>query len=93
MAGLFPQPRAAAATEDEWLIEQMIAIAISVDRLPYSSEFEAVYRRWRRLYGGKHPHRSTLFGRLVNMRKQGRIPRFGRKPCPPTPASNEGIGA
>ncbi|MBI1371145.1 MAG: argininosuccinate lyase [Phycisphaera sp.] len=59
--------------EDEALITAYRELGRTLDDLPYTDEFEALYKA-----AGGERSRSDVLRRLMNMRKAGKLPRLGR---------------
>ena len=57
--------------EKERLRDLYSQCELTVDRLPYSEEFEAIYQD----FGNKSVSKSELFFALANMRKRKELPR------------------
>lgn len=75
-----PQPTLFQTSDDDLLISVYQKQGRTLDDLPYTEEFEALYSA---MYGeaeagGPHPTRAQVFHRLHNLRKAGRLPRMGR---------------
>lgn len=69
------------APEDQRLIEQYEKTGRTLDALPYTPEFEAMYQSLAA--GGDRRERREIFHRLHNLRKASRLPRLGRTEEPP----------
>src|SRR5690349_18648294 len=71
-----PTPRLFPDSDDDLLISVYRRQARTLDDLPYTSEFEAIYAA---IYGDDRTNRrADLFHRLHNLRKAKRLPRLGR---------------
>ncbi|MEM9882439.1 MAG: hypothetical protein AAF800_05960 [Planctomycetota bacterium] len=85
---LFPH---SPLNDDDTLIAVYAKQRRTLDDLPYTDEFEAIYTA---MYGpdgvhDEHQTRDAVFHRLHNLRKAGKLPRLGRAKSPPprvTPA-------
>lgn len=66
-----------ATNDDDLLISVYQKQGRTLDDLPYTDAFEALYAA---MYGGDNdaPSRSHVFHRLHNLRKAGKLPRMGR---------------
>ena len=64
-------------SDDELLISVYTRQGRTLDDLPYTTEFEAIYDAMAEQEGGRVT-RQALFHRLHNLRKAGRLPRLGR---------------
>lgn len=74
--------------DDDLLVNVYVKQGRTLDDLPYTDEFEALYTT---MYGpdgrdADHPltqSRARVFHRLHNLRKAGKLPRLGRAKSPP----------
>ncbi|MEM6458418.1 MAG: hypothetical protein AAF710_03395 [Planctomycetota bacterium] len=71
--------------DDDTLIAVYAKQGRTLDDLPYTDEFEAIYTA---MYGpdgthAAHQTRDAVFHRLHNLRKAGKLPRLGRAKSPP----------
>jgi hypothetical protein len=77
-----PQPALFETSDDELLISVYARQGRTLDDLPYTQEFESIYAAMVGDGGQSEPlgsvSRSSLFHRLHNLRKAGRLPRLGR---------------
>lgn len=88
MSGLFdPVERkvAGSAERDAALVTAYLAAGRTLDDLPYTPEFEAVWAR----VGPDWPDRAGMFRRLHNLRKAKRLPKLGRGQTPPIKVTAE----
>jgi len=76
MQALFP------TNDDELLTSVYQKLGRTLDDLPYTEQFDALYDA---MYGAvaDGPPRGVVFRRLHNLRKAGRLPRLGRAPGGP----------
>lgn len=61
--------------DDERLVDAYLSIGRSLDDLPYTADFENLFRKL-----GRHDsqdERHAVFKRLLSLRKMGRLPRIG----------------
>lgn len=70
---LFPLPP--LSTEDENLIEAYLKVGKSVDKLPYTEEFEKIVRMVSERPDSLD-EKFLIFQRLLNLRKRARLPRI-----------------
>lgn len=71
--------------DDALLISVYQRAGRTLDDLPYTEEFERIYVAACPIDERNRPtmDRATLFRRLHNLRKSGRLPRLGRAPAAP----------
>ncbi|HYE62240.1 MAG TPA: hypothetical protein VD997_09605 [Phycisphaerales bacterium] len=78
------------AQEDQLLIEAYQAAGRTLDDLPYTPEFETLYAAAGEPAGRD---RRSVFHRLHNLRKAGKLPRMGRasEPAPKVTPEDEAL--
>jgi hypothetical protein len=76
----------AMAQEDQRLIEAYQSAGRTLDDLPYTPEFETLYAATGERIG---KDRRSVFHRLHNLRKAGKLPRMGRASEPPPKVTPE----
>jgi hypothetical protein len=84
MSSLFGTDSAPAQTldeQDQALIREYVSAGRTLDDLPYTAEFEAIFKA----AGGEQTGRDrrAVFHRLHNLRKAKKLPRLGRANEPP----------
>ena len=84
MSGLFGTDSAPAQTlddQDQALVRAYVAAGRTLDDLPYTAEFEAIFKA----VGGEETGRDrrAVFHRLHNLRKAKKLPRLGKASEPP----------
>ena len=70
-------------SDDDLLIAVYARQGRTLDDLPYTSEFEAIYEAYTGGDEAAAGSRAGLFHRLHNLRKAGRLPRMGRAASKP----------
>jgi len=84
---LFDNPGQPIAGDDELLIAVYARQGRTLDDLPYTDEFEAIYVAYCGEGDAEEPHgdmtKAALFHRLHNLRKAGKLPRLGRAAAAP----------
>lgn len=81
------EPMLFQTSDDELLISVYQRQGRTLDDLPYTEHFEAIYSAIVGDHSDQEPYagltRAALFRRLHNLRKAGRLPRLGRAIAPP----------
>jgi hypothetical protein len=63
--------------EDQRLVDCYVKIGKPLDRLAYSDEFEKLVDMFRGTSNNSLSEKYLLYQRLLQLRKQGRLPRLG----------------
>jgi hypothetical protein len=69
-----------ASDDTQKLIDAYVVARRTLDDLPYTPEFEAIYQTMGGGTSGRTPQQ--IFHRLHNLRKAGKLPRLGRAATP-----------
>jgi catechol 2,3-dioxygenase-like lactoylglutathione lyase family enzyme len=69
------EPRVAASRD--LLIRLYLQIGRTADDLPYTPQFEELYRQYCSKHGDPRPARREAWRHLLNLRKGGKLPRLG----------------
>jgi catechol 2,3-dioxygenase-like lactoylglutathione lyase family enzyme len=59
------------------LIAAYQKIARTADDLPYTTQFEQLYREYSASFGDRRPDRAEVWRHLLNLRKAGKLPKLG----------------
>jgi catechol 2,3-dioxygenase-like lactoylglutathione lyase family enzyme len=80
-----PQP----AGQRDLLIQIYQQIGRTADDLPYTPQFEELYRQYSARQPKPRPTRREVWRHLLNLRKGGKLPRLGEAPSPSPQVSPE----
>ncbi|HEV7297829.1 MAG TPA: VOC family protein [Tepidisphaeraceae bacterium] len=82
--GLFGGVEATQAPKRETLVTLYTEIGRTADDLPYTPQFEKLYRGYVASYADPKPTRAETWRHLLNQRKAGKLPKLGEsKSIPP----------